>query len=84
MTEPARHIAALVASIFGLALLAGCSSAGSEQKTGLLNVSVPLRKPTWVPEKKALLAVSEDRRRVVRVDVGETAVSPRRARRCPR
>jgi hypothetical protein len=58
--------------VAALAALAGCSSAGSEQKLGLLRVDAPLREPVWVPEKEVVLALSEDRRRVVRADVGET------------
>lgn len=54
-----------------LAVLAGCASAGSEQKVGLLRVDTPLREPLWVPEKEVVLALSEDRRQVVRVDVAE-------------
>jgi hypothetical protein len=54
-----------------LGILVGCASAGSEPKVGLLRVNVPLREPVWVPEKEVVLALSEDRRQVVRVDVGE-------------
>lgn len=73
---------AVVAVAAALTVLAGCSSAGSEPEMRLLRVDAPLREPTWVPEKKAVLAVSEDRRRVVRVDVpasgSEAAVRSRR------
>lgn len=67
-------MAALVA---GLAILGGCASAGSGPKAELLRVHVPLREPAWVPEEKALLALSEDRRQVVRVDVGKEVPGPR-------
>jgi hypothetical protein len=33
-------------------------------------VDVPLREPVWVPEKEVVLALSKDRRRIVRVEVG--------------
>ncbi len=61
----------------GLALFAGCASAGSEPQTELLRVEAPLREPAWVPEKQALLALNEDRRSVVRVDVGEDSPGSR-------
>ena len=67
-------MAALVA---GLAILGGCAFADSEPKAELLRVNVPLREPVWVPQKKVLLALSEDRRQVVRVDVGEATPGPR-------
>lgn len=69
MTEGFLKAALVLAA--ALAVLAGCSPAGSGQKTGLLRVDVPLREPSWVPDTEALLAVSEDGRHVVRVDVGE-------------
>jgi hypothetical protein len=65
-----RHAPAVAALFAGLFLAAGCSAAGSEQQVGLLEVDVPLREPSWIPGKEALLAPSEDRRQVVRVDVG--------------
>ncbi len=67
----------MVALAAGLALFAGCASAGSEPKAELLQVDVPLTEPAWVPEKQALLALSEDRRSVVRVGVGEATSGPR-------
>ncbi len=66
---------AVVALTVALAVLAGCSPAGPEARIQLIKVDVPLREPTWVPEKKAVLAVSEDRRRVVRVDVAAASDS---------
>ncbi len=77
MTNPGRRAAAVVALAAGLALLVGCASAGSEPKAELLRVDVPLREPAWVPGKTAVLALSEDRRSVVRVDVGKDAVGSR-------
>lgn len=70
MTSAVRRAVPLVALAAALVLLGGCSSAGSERKLELLRVDSPLREPAWVPEKKAVLALDEDRRRVVRVDVG--------------
>lgn len=66
---------AVAAIAVALALLAGCSSAGSQAKMQLMEVDVALREPSWVPEKKVVLAVSEDRQSVVRVAVGEATVS---------
>lgn len=78
MTNPGRRAAAVVSLAAGLALLlAGCASAGSEPKAALLRVGVPLREPAWVPGKGVLLALGEDRRSVVRVDVGEGAPGSR-------
>ncbi len=78
MTNPGRRAAALVSLAAGLALfLAGCASAGSEPKAGLLRVGVALREPAWVPGKEVLLALGEDRRSVVRVDVGEATPGSR-------
>lgn len=57
--------------------MVGCASAGSEPKAELLRVGVPLTEPAWVPGKTAVLALSEDRRSVVRVDVGKDAVGSR-------
>jgi hypothetical protein len=76
MTDPGRWVATVVSLAVGIALLGGCASAGSEPKTELLRVNVPLREPAWVPEK-VLLALSEDRRSVVRVDVGRAAPGSR-------
>jgi hypothetical protein len=61
----------LVALAVMLVLLGGCASARSEQRAGLLRVDVALQEPVWVPEKEVVLALSEDRRRVVRVNVNE-------------
>lgn len=72
MTSLDRHILTLVALAVVLVLLAGCSSVGSEAKLELLRVNTPLREPVWVPKKEAVLALSEDGQRVVRVAVGET------------
>ena len=53
-----------------LALVAvGCGEAGAGQRARLLRVDVPLKEPVWVPNG-ALLAVSEDGRRVERLDFG--------------
>jgi hypothetical protein len=48
---------------------AGCSAAGAGQQARLLRVDDPLKEPVWVPND-ALLALSEDGRRVERVDFG--------------
>lgn len=47
----------------------GCSSAGAGQQARLLGVDDPLKEPVWVPND-ALIALSEDGRRVERVDPG--------------
>jgi hypothetical protein len=70
MTSALRRNVVPVAVAAALAILAGCSSAASEQKLGLLRVDLPLQEPVWVPEKEVVLALSEDGQRVVRVDVG--------------
>lgn len=74
MTSGGRSISALVVLAAGLGFLIGCAPlggpAGAEPRTELLRVDVPLREPVWVPEKEAVLALSEDRRRIVRVGVG--------------
>ena len=54
-----------------LVLFGGCATAGSQQKVEVLRVDVPLQEPVWVPEKEVVLALSEDRRRVVRINVNE-------------
>ncbi len=85
MTNPVRRAATVVAwagalagaLAAGLALFAGCAPAGSDPKTELLRVDVPLREPVWVPGKEALLALSEGRRSVVRIDVGEATEGSR-------
>lgn len=77
MTDPARWTAMMAALAVGIAILGGCASADSGPKAELLWVHVPLREPAWAPEEKALLALSEDRRQVVRVDVGKEAPGSR-------
>ncbi len=72
MTSAQRRIPLLIALVAALALLAGCSSVGSEPEFGLLRVNTPLQEPVWVPEKEAVLALSEDGQRVVGVAVGAT------------
>lgn len=67
----------MAALVVGLALLGGCASVGSEQKAELLRMNVPLREPVWVPKEEVVLALSEDRRRVVRVDVSRDAPGSR-------
>jgi DNA-binding beta-propeller fold protein YncE len=56
-----------------MALLAfvavGCGAAGAGQQARLLRVDGPLKEPAWVPND-ALLALSEDGRRVERIDFG--------------
>lgn len=71
MTRVDRWVPTVLALLMLAALPAGCAAAGSGQKAGLLRVDIPLREPLWVPEKEVVLALSEDRRQVVRVDVGE-------------
>lgn len=60
-------------TVFLTALLAlvvgGCASAGAGQQARLLQVDDPLEEPVWVPND-ALIALSEDGRRVERVDPG--------------
>ncbi len=85
MTSPKRRtatrgaLAGVLAGALaaGLVLFSGCASASSEPKTELLRVDVPLREPAWVPDKDVLLALSEDRQSVVRIDVGEATPGPR-------
>ena len=71
MTSARRHVPALVALAMMLVLFGGCTTAGSQQKVEVLRVDVPLQEPVWVPEKEVVLALSEDRRRVVRINVNE-------------
>jgi hypothetical protein len=52
-----------------LVIFGGCATAGSQQKVEVLRVDIPLQEPVWVPEKEVVLALSEDRRRVVRINV---------------
>ncbi len=70
MTSTGRYILTFAALVVGLVLTAGCSAAGSEQRVRLLEVDVPLREPSWIPNEEALIAPSEDQRQVVRADVG--------------
>ena len=72
-----RYVPTFAALVVGLVLTAGCSPVGTEQKIELLEVNLPLREPVWVPNEEALMAPSEDRRQVVRVDVGETTPGSR-------
>ena len=74
MTSARRHVPALVAPATALVLLGGCASAGSKPRVGLLRVDAPLQEPVWVPEEKVVLALDEDRRQVVRVNVGEATL----------
>jgi hypothetical protein len=59
--------------VFSTALLAlvvgGCGTAGAGQQARLLRVDDPLKEPVWVPNY-ALIALSEDGRRVERVVPG--------------
>src|SRR5215213_6170858 len=77
MTSARRHVPALVAPATALVLLGGCASAGSKPRVGLLRVDAPLQEPVWVPEEKVVLALDEDRRQVVRVNVGEATLGTR-------
>ena len=60
-------------TVFLTALLAivvgGCAPAGAGQQARLLRADAPLKEPVWVPND-ALIALSEDSRRVERVDFG--------------
>jgi hypothetical protein len=60
-------------NIFLVALSAlvvgGCGAAGAGQQSRLVRVDDPLKEPVWVPND-ALIAISEDGRRVERVDFG--------------
>ena len=71
MTERLERalIGALVLAAL-LAVLAGCSAAGSEPKAELLETGLPLGEPSWAPDDEALLAVDGEGRCVVRADVG--------------
>ena len=55
---------ALLALVMG-----GCASAGAGQQGRLLKVEDPLTEPAWVPAQNALIAPSEDGRRVERIDL---------------
>jgi hypothetical protein len=63
-------------ALLSLSLLVGCTAAtgASEESSGakveLLRAASPLRSPTWVPKEGVLLALSEDGRKVVRLDPG--------------
>jgi hypothetical protein len=69
MTSAGHHVPALVALAMIIVVLSGCAAVESEPRVGLLRVDVPLQEPVWVPEKEVVLALSEDRRRVVRVNI---------------
>ena len=78
MIDPACRLpGAVLLSATLCLLLAGCASAGAGQKAELFRVDAPLREPLWVPEKEVLLALDEDHRQVVRVDVGGAAPGSR-------
>jgi hypothetical protein len=59
--------------VFSTALLAlvvgGCASAGAGQQERLLRIEGPLTEPAWVPSQNALIAPSEDGRRVELIDL---------------
>ena len=56
--------------LVALALVAvGCGASGAGQQARLLRVEDPLKEPAWVPSRNALIALSEDGRRVERVDL---------------
>jgi hypothetical protein len=63
-TWRAVFLTALLALVVG-----GCASAGAGQQARLLRVDDPLKEPVWVPND-ALIALSENNRRVERVDPG--------------
>jgi hypothetical protein len=71
--------------VFSTALLAlvlgGCASAGAGQQERLLKVEDPLKEPAWVPSQNALIAPSEDGRRVERIglDNSEDGKAPVRS-----
>jgi hypothetical protein len=50
-------------------VVGGCGAAGAGRQTRLLRVGDPLKEPVWVPND-VLIALSEDGRRVERVDPG--------------
>ena len=79
MTSAGRRILALAALAVVFVLLTGCTASGSEQRVELLRVGAPLQEPVWVPGKKVLLALNEDRR-LVRVNVAESKPGARRSR----
>ena len=80
MTSTRCRIPAPLVLAAALGLLVGCApiggSAGAEPKAGLLRVDTPLREPVWVPEEQAVIALGEDRRQIVRVDVGGEVEAP--------
>jgi hypothetical protein len=55
-------------ALFALVVV-GCGAAGARQQARLLRVYDPLKEPVWVPND-ALIALSEDGRRVERIDFG--------------
>lgn len=77
MTSAKGHLVSVVVLAAVLGLTFGCAplgdAAGAEPRAELLRVDTPLREPVWVPEKEAVIALSEDGRQVVRVAVGEEA-----------
>jgi hypothetical protein len=62
-------LAVLLAVVVG-----GCASAGAGKQVRLVRVDDPLKEPAWVPND-ALIALSEDGRRVERVDLGASGAS---------
>ena len=52
-------------------VVGGCASAGAGQQAWLLRIDAPLKEPVWVPSQNALIAPSEDGRRVERIDLGD-------------
>src|SRR5215217_2094475 len=61
--------------------MGGCASAGAGQQERLLRIEDPLTELAWVPSQNALIAPSEDGRRVERVDLesSEDGKAPVRA-----
>ena len=64
---------AFLIALFALVGL-GCGAAGAGQQVRLLRVGDPLKEPVWVPND-ALIALSEDGRRVERIDFGASESS---------
>lgn len=75
MINPRRLIPAMLTAA-GIALLAGCSAAGSEQPAELLRVGFPLREPVWDSSLKAVFALGESGGRVARVEVAKPGSRP--------
>ncbi len=61
-------LALLLALLMGCGAANGASEEGSGVKVELLRADSPLRAPTWVPKEDVLLALSEDGKRLVRLD----------------